>query len=163
MIFPKTIKKPPKPRYLKPEAVKELERLADAEARIKHPTCPHLAPRRFRDDSSNGLTDCIVKYITLKGGFASRINSTGIFDKRLNKYRRGTQKKGIADVLATYRSKSLHIEVKHGKDRVSDAQMKVQTEVTRSGGLYFIAHNFTDFKLWFDNVHFAPLTDKRHE
>ena len=138
--------------YRKPEAVKELERMADVEARRLHPIMPHPAPRKFRDDTSNDLTKCIVKYITLKGGFASRVNTTGIYDKKLGKYRRGTQKRGLTDVIATYKGLSLHIEVKNSRDRLSDAQKKIQNEVTASGGLYNVARNFTDFKIWFDEL-----------
>ena len=70
-------KKKPRPAYRKPEAVRELEQLADTEARLLHPNFPvnALAPRIFRDDTSSGLTACIVKYVTLKGGFASRTNN----------------------------------------------------------------------------------------
>lgn len=152
--MPEIKRKAPKSSYQKPEAVKELERLANIEAWKKYPhhTDATFAPRKFRDDSANRLTDCIVKYITLEGGFASRINSTGIFRPKLGKFTSGTQKKGIADVLATFKGLSLHIEVKHGRDVQSDAQRKIESEVRRSGGLYYIARNFTDFKMWFDSL-----------
>lgn len=147
-------KKAPKPAYRKPEAVKILEAMADAEAHRLHPSIDprYLAPRTYRDDSANALTKCIVDYVRIKGGFASRINSTGIYDKRLGKYRTGTQKRGIADIWATHKGKSLQIEVKAGKDRQSDEQRKVETEQTAAGGLYFIAHDFTSFKQWFDKI-----------
>ena len=53
-------------RYVKSEAVRELERIADHAARLKYPEVPFLAPRKYRDDSANGLTKCIVAYIQLK-------------------------------------------------------------------------------------------------
>lgn len=138
--------------YRKTEAIKELESLAMNEAKELHPTCPHLAPRTFRDDTANELTKAIVKYITLKGGFASRINSTGIYDRRLGKYRKGTQKRGLADIMATYKALSIHIEVKVGKDCQSEYQKNVETQVKQSGGLYFIARDFQGFKIWFDSI-----------
>ncbi|MEI6049106.1 MAG: hypothetical protein WCS03_09435 [Bacteroidota bacterium] len=138
--------------YKKPDAVKELERMADAEAKRLHPTCPHLAPRTFRDDSANNLTGCITTYLRLKGAFSSRLNNTGIFDKRLNRYRPTTSRKGLPDILATYQGKSLFIEVKAGRDRMSIDQVKVMKEQTGSGGLYFVASDFTQFKEWFDNI-----------
>jgi hypothetical protein len=141
-----------RPCYRKPEAVKELERMADAEARRLHPTMPHLAPRKYRDDSANGLTGCIVKYITLCGGFASRISNQGTYNQRLRKYIPGTSKRGLADVMATYRGLSLHIEVKHGRDKLSEAQKKIQTEVDQAGGIYYVARDFTEFKIWFDSI-----------
>lgn len=141
-----------KPAYRKPEAVKKLEHMADAEARQLHPTCPHLAPRTFRDDTANSLTKCIVDYLRLKGAFSSRLNNTGIFDKRLNRYRPGTSRKGLPDIISTYQNKSIFIEVKAGKDRMSEAQEKIRQEQNRSGGLFFVAHNFTEFKQWIDSL-----------
>lgn len=150
--LPNIKRKQPKQAYRKPDAIKELESMADTEARSLHPTCPHLAPRTFRDDTANSLTTCITTYLRLKGAFSSRLNNTGIFDKRLNRYRPGTSRKGLPDVLATYQGKSIFIEVKAGKDRMSTDQEKIRNEQNRSGGLYYVAHNFTDFKLWFDNI-----------
>jgi len=150
--LPEIKHKKPKPAYRKPEAVKELERMADAEARQLHPTMPHLAPRTFRDDNANGLTKCVVEYIRLSGGFASRINNQGTFNLKLRKYIPGTSRKGLADVMATYQGKSLMIEVKTGRDKMSEHQERIRDEQTASGGLFFIAHNFTDFKQWFDTI-----------
>ena len=154
MNFPEVKRKSRKAPYHKPDAVKELERLAMDEARRKYPNHPAgvLAPRIFRDDSANGLTQCIVKYITLQGGFASRINSTGIYNKKLHKYIPGTQKKGIADVMATFKGLSLHIEIKHGRDVQSEAQKKVESEVNRAGGRYYLARDFSSFKSWLDKI-----------
>ena len=140
--------------YCKTDSVKLLEVMAMDEARRKYPKHPEgvLAPRKFRDDSANGLTGCIVKYITLKGGFASRINNQGTFNTKLRNYIPGTSRKGLADVMATFRGLSLHIEVKAGKDRQSKAQKLIESEVKSSGGLYYIVHDFTEFKQWFDNI-----------
>jgi hypothetical protein len=152
MLFPEVKNKKPKPAYRKPEAVKELEQLANDEARQLHPTNPHLAPRTFRDDSANGLTACIVKYITLLGGFASRINNGGNYNTKLRRFIPGTSRRGLADIMATYRGKSLHIEVKAGKDRQSEAQRKIEAEVIRSGGFYYLARDFESFRNWFDTM-----------
>lgn len=140
------------PNYRKPDSVKELERLANEAAMFKHPTCPHLAPRKFRDDTSNGLTQCIVQYIVLCGGFATRINNQGTWSKKLNRFIPGTSRRGLADIMATYKGLSLHIEVKIGKDRQSSDQAVIESQVINAGGLYYLAKNFTDFKLWFDNL-----------
>ena len=140
--------------YKKPEAVKQLEALAMDEARKQHPTMNpvHLAPRTFRDDTANGLTKCITTYLRLNGAFCSRLNNTGIFDKHLRKYRPGTSRKGLPDIIATYRGCSLFIEVKVGRDRMSEHQERIRQEQTEGGGTYYIARNFTDFKEWFDRL-----------
>jgi hypothetical protein len=144
----------PKPRYKKSAAVKELETMAFEEAKQRHPSIDpkYLAPRTYRDDRANGLTKCIVDYITLRGGMASRINSSGVWDKKLNKYRIPTQKRGLADIWATYRGLSLQIEVKIGRDRQSEHQKQVEQQQTDAGGLYYIARNFSEFKEWFDSL-----------
>jgi hypothetical protein len=152
MLFPEVVKKKPKPAYRKPEAVRELEQLANAEASRLHPTCPHLAPRTFRDDSAASLTKCITAYLRLNGAFVSRVNNTGIYDRRLNRYRPGTSRKGLPDIIATHKGKSIFVEVKHGRDRMSEHQEKIMKEQERSGGLWFTAHNFTEFKDWIDRI-----------
>ena len=138
--------------YKKPEAVKQLEAMAMDEARRLHPTNPHLAPRMFRDDTANALTKCITAYLRLKGAFCSRLNNTGIFDTHLMKFRPGTSRKGLPDVIATHHGKSLFIEVKAGRDRMSEHQERIKEEQTRSGGIYYTARNFHDFKHWFDSL-----------
>lgn len=152
--LPTTIRKAPRPAYKKSDAVKELERLANEAARKKFPSIPIecLAPRMYRDDSANALTKCITAYMTLRGAFSSRLSNTGVYDARLGQYRATTAKKGLPDVLGTYNGRSLFIEVKYGKDRMSEHQKKIESEQTASGGLYFAAHDFTTFKLWFDNL-----------
>ena len=146
--------KPRKAPYQKPEAVRELERLADAEARRLHPTLDprFVAPRKYRDDGANSMTKCVVEYIRLNGGFASRISNQGTYNSKLRKYIPGTSRKGLADVMATFKGLSLHIEVKHGRDVQSEAQKRIESEVIRAGGRYYLARNFTDFKIWFDAI-----------
>ena len=92
-----------------------------------------------------------MAYLRLKGAFVSRLNNTGVYDRRLHRYRCGTNRKGLPDILATYKGISLMIEVKAGKDRLSEDQKKARQEQELSGGLSFVAHNFTEFKAWFDN------------
>ena len=152
MILPALRSKRRKTRYIKPDAVRELERLAMDEAGLLHPMCPHLAPRVYRDDSSNALTACIVKYITLKGGFASRVNNQGTYNINSGRYIPSTSKRGLPDIIGTYQGKSLMIEVKYSKDVLSEHQLKVQDQVTASGGLYYVAHSFAEFKSWIDNI-----------
>jgi hypothetical protein len=147
-------KKPKKAPHKKSDAIKELETLAFEEAKCKHPSIDprYLAPRTFSDKGANSLTAAIVAYIRLKGGMASRINTTGVWDQRLNKYRISTQQRGLADIWGTYKSKSLQVEVKIGRDKQSEDQMKVQQQQIAAGGYYFLAHSFEEFKAWLDEL-----------
>jgi len=53
--------------------------------------------------------------------------------------------KGTADISATIKGRSVKIEVKIGKDRQSEAQKQYQAKVEQSGGIYFIAKDFSAF------------------
>lgn len=142
-----------KANYIKSLAVRELETLAMNEAKQLHPDCPALAPRKFRDDGSNNLTKCVVEYIRLSGGFASRINNQGTFSFKLNKYIPGTSKRGLPDIIGTHQSgRSMMIEVKANGDKMRPEQEKIKQEQERVNGLFYIAKNFTDFKTWFDSL-----------
>ena len=131
-------------RYIKSEAVKHLENLANEVTREKYPMIPveYLAPRKYRDDTSNGLTKCIIHYIRLAGGQAERITNTGRQITRHKSYEDvvgfqrniinthwipGTGSNGTADISATINGRSIKIEVKIGCDRQSEAQRLYQT------------------------------------
>lgn len=158
--------KPHKPRYTKPQAVRELEELADIENQRKHPHTPakYLAKSKYRDDTANGLTRCIVDYIKLHGGQAERINTIGIpIDTRREvtdivghrrtigsmTWRPSGATVGSADISATIKRRSVKIEVKIGRDRQSETQKAYQKQVEAAGGLYFIAKDFTSFVRWY--------------
>jgi hypothetical protein len=147
-------KAPRKERFQKSLAILELEQLANQQSRFDHPGVnpKFLTPRTFKDDTANNLTVCIVTYITLKGGFASRLNNQGTFNKKLNRYIPSTSRKGLPDVMATYHQESLFIEVKIGNDRQSEEQKKIEAEQIKAGGHYYIARSFDGFKQWFDNL-----------
>lgn len=158
--------RPHKPRYQKPQAVRELEELADLANAIAHPHMPekYLAKAKYRDNSANGLTRCIIDYIRLLGGQAERINTTGVpIDRRREvtdvlghsrtigsiEWRKGGGTVGSADISATIKGRAVKIEVKIGKDRQSEAQRQYQAAIEQAGGLYFIAKDFTSFCEWY--------------
>ena len=148
-----------KGRYIKPNSVKTLEALADAAARRKHPTMPYLAPRKYRDDSANSLTRCIIDFLRLSGWQAERINCTGrpqdntkiVTDVVGNMRQIGSVKwlptsgqKGTADLSATIRGRSVKIEVKM-KDKQSEVQKQYQSAVEKAGGVYWLVRSFDEF------------------
>ncbi len=65
--------------YKKPQAVKDLEALAWEAKRQRFSDVPDyiLVSEKYRDDSANGLTKCVIDYIRLRGGQAERINTMG--------------------------------------------------------------------------------------
>lgn len=141
------------PRYQKPQAVKDLERLAFDHFRREYPNFPVYAipPRSYRDDSANRLTKCIIDFIRFHGGQAERINTVGLPQQRGSRiiWRKSNSTKGSADISATIGGRSVKIEVKIGPDRQSETQRRYQAAIERASGLYFIAKDFTSFVEWY--------------
>lgn len=152
--------------YRKSKAVKILEGLANDAARQKYPMIEPewLAPRKYRDDSANGLTKCILDFLKFHGSQAERINNTGrMLDKRktftdvvgnrrqigTSTWIPGTGTKGTADISATIAGRSVKIEVKILADRQSPAQQEYQKAVEKAGGIYVIARSFEQFYDWY--------------
>jgi hypothetical protein len=147
---------------------KRLEELARTVAREKYPNVPDhaLAIQQFKDNSTNGLTRCVVDFINLSGYQAERISTTGRYIDGTSKftdvlgqtrtigsgkYIPGTGTKGSADISATIRGRSVKIEIKFGKDRQSEAQKKYQAAIEKAGGIYIIVREMDPFLEWYDN------------
>ena len=140
--------------------LKELTRLKTEAILEKHPNFPRIGfptTKPFTDKTANGLTRAIVDYIRLTGNYGERINNVGVYDAKRGVYRKGGTRKGIADIMATKRIQagertygvSVAIEVKIGKDRLSEYQQTVKEEIERSGGVYIVARNWDQFyKEW---------------
>ena len=127
------------------------------------------------DNGANGLTRCIIDWITFKGGQAERINTMGrrVDNTKIVKdvlgftrvvgsvsWQKGTGTKGSADISATIPMQvngikfgvSVKIEVKYGKDRQSEDQKKYEHSINEAGGIYVIARNIDDFIEWYDET-----------
>jgi hypothetical protein len=141
-------------------SLKQLSNLQHAYAcsRTKMPT-DYVVRTKYVDTTANGLTKCVIDYINFNGGQAERISNTGryIDESRIvtdvlgnrkkigtGKYIKGTGTNGTADISATFKGKSIKIEIKM-KDKQSEAQKEYQQAIERAGGIYFICHNFDEF------------------
>jgi hypothetical protein len=104
----------------------------------------------YQDRTANGLTACIIDFITHLGGYANRINCTGI--PRMSngelKWTSSGSNKGTPDIRFLFQGRSGDIEVKIGADRLSPAQEKELEKITQAGGLVFIAKDFPSFLTW---------------
>jgi len=139
-----------------------------AESKEKYPNLPDHARviKAYSDNSANGLTKCVIKWLELHGCQAERINTMGrMVDNRkvvtdvLGRkgmigsmtYIPTTGTRGSADVSAVIGGRSVKIEIKYGKDRQSEAQKQYQASVEKAGGVYLIVRTFDDFLEWWDN------------
>jgi hypothetical protein len=132
----------------------------------RYPSMPdHAIPQpKYSDKTANGLTRCIIDYLTLSGHFAERVNSMGrMIDGRKTytdvigqkktigsmKYIPSTGHVGTADIHSEINVNingnkipiAVKWEVKIGKDRQSEYQKTYESKV----GNYFIVKTFDDF------------------
>lgn len=134
----------------------------------KYPNVPENAipKEKFSDKSANELTKTIIKFITYIDGQAERISSQGQYRDNTKvvtdvlgrkrtigsgQWTKGSSTLGTADISAIYKGLSFKIEVKIGKDKMSDAQKKYKQDVERAGAVYIIAKDFDNFIIDFKN------------
>jgi hypothetical protein len=146
-------------------ALQKLKILAVEHKRMKYPNLPdHAIPiTKYKDNTANGLTRCVIDFLKFNGQQAERISTTGRYiDNRRTitdvigykkvigsgKWIPTSGKKGSADISATIYGISVKIEIKT-TDRQSPAQKKYQQQVERAGGIYLIVRRFEDFYKWF--------------
>ena len=122
-----------------------------------------MKTKPYTDKTSNGLTKAIIDYINFKGGLANRINTQGqvrkekiqlAFGRSIDKmtYTPSMTNKGTADIHAIVKGRHLSIEIKVGRDNMSESQIKEQERVTRAGGLYFVARDMASFMNYYKEV-----------
>lgn len=133
--------------YKRPPELAEFQKEYNAHEYDKNPDFPEYARvyTKFRDDTANGLTACILAHLKFTGNFGARVNSTGIFDRKTGKYRKSQATAGLADVSAIIGGTPVQIEVKAGKDRPRASQLKVQSDYRAAGGVYEFVHNFAEY------------------
>ncbi|WP_288428935.1 hypothetical protein [uncultured Spirosoma sp.] len=132
-------------------ALQELVEMDLEFKRQKHPGVPpkYVPKTKFEDKTANGLTKCITRCVELHGGYATRIQSQGQYNEQLGRWTKGTTRKGTADIHAVYNGRHLSVEVKIGKDRMSDAQRRTARQVEQAGGIYYAASTYEGFWNWF--------------
>ena len=96
---------------------------------------------------ANRLTDQVIRWLESIGGAGRRVNTQGQFDSAKGIWRKSGMKKGFEDVDGIYPfvlngvkiGIKLAIEIKIGKDRLSDDQKARKEEVEKCGGIYIVA------------------------
>ncbi len=134
----------------------KLKQLSIEENKRKYPEFPdsYRPVKKYDTKGANGLTRAVCDFLNFSGHFASRINNTGLWVKDRKKagggyYRPSTQTKGIADISANISKNGIAhavwIEIKIGKDRVSEAQNAFKEKVEKTGAQYWVVKTFDDF------------------
>lgn len=157
-----------KNRTGKSNSVLKLEELILQSLKEKYPSNPYPPKPKYSDQTSNGLTKCIIDFLNVSGHQAERVNSTGrMIDNtktvkdcigRVRKvgsvqWVKGTGRTGTADISATILGRSVKIEVKcdaTGDRYQSEEQKLYQKEIEAAGGTYVIARTFEGFMEWYN-------------
>ena len=104
--------------------------------------------------TSNGLTRAVINYLTWYGHNADRTGTQGrmIKDKAGN-YKRinSANRKGTADVSATILGRAVKLEIKVGRDKPSEHQLREQARERAAGGVYQFVYGFDQFITWYEN------------
>lgn len=121
--------------------------------------CPPDYPKV---NTANGLTQMIEKFLNWSGYRCTRVNTMGrVVESKekgiggtfsSKKYIPSTTRRGTADLSSTVNGRSVMFEVKIGKDRPSEYQLKEQAKERRAGGVYEFVSTPNDFFSIFDTI-----------
>lgn len=142
---PEPPRKTPKSRYIKPDSVKKLENDVLEQKKLKFPNQPYLMKKKLRDDTANGLTQCIQEWAKVNNCHSQRMNTTGQYDFKLGRYRRSGSTRGVSDMLIIYKGNTINLEIKIGNDKQSKYQIQMQESINNAGGIYMIIRSYNDF------------------
>ena len=103
-------------------------------------------PVQKKPETANQITRNVLRLANFQTGcVAYRVNNVGVWDQAKGIHRKGNTEKGLPDVIMIYRGRFIAIEVKAGRDKLSDDQKKRQFEIERAGGIYFECRSTDDF------------------
>ena len=121
-----------------------------------------------RKKPANKLTAMIVdafKYLPNSGhfkGFANRVNVMGVYNPKTKRYRPSGSTPGAADISAMINGVRVEIEVKIGKDRLSEKQIKFRDNITAAGGQYWVVRSWEDFLEQLNTYLYATNPNQQH-
>lgn len=106
--------------------------------------------QKAQPETANQITRNILRVINVQFGcVAYRINNVGVWDEAKQIHRAGNTEKGLPDIIACIRGEFVSIEVKAGKDKMSEHQEMRRQEIERAKGMYFVARSTDEFLKWF--------------
>lgn len=102
-----------------------------------------------------GIENVILKYLNLKGCFAFKVNTMGVFDPIRKIYRKNNNPyihRGTSDILGVYKGQMFAIEVKtpETKTRVSEYQSLFLERVIQHGGIGCVLYDLNGAVSFFE-------------
>lgn len=111
-----------------------------------------IPKKLYSDKTANSLTAAICDFLKFNNHYANRINSTGM-PRNINGrmvWTKGNSNKGTADISCIIEGKAVSIEVKVGRDVMSEAQHRERERITAAGGTYIVARDMEGFLKWYN-------------
>lgn len=103
---------------------------------------------------ANTVTTQIIRFLSLKKYNVWRQNTVGIYDQQRGVFRKNTNtKKGVSDIIGfDQNGRFVAVEVKVGKDKLSEEQTQFLKDVQAAGGIAIVAHSLEDFLTKFELI-----------
>jgi len=109
--------------------------------------------------TTNNITRGIINFLNVRGHYAFRVNSTGIWDPVKQVIRRPNSPRGIADIVCCLRLKDrsagmfLSIEIKNAqtKDRMRPNQKQFALDIAQAGGWPLVVTSYGEFLRWYED------------
>ena len=110
-------------------------------------------PKRKKQSPTNELTKAVLKLVRSKPQcFAWRVNSTGVV--RNGQYTYSGATSGVPDVEACIAGKYVGFEIKVGRDKMRESQIKFKEKITEANGVYVIVKEIDDVINYFSEIDF---------
>ncbi len=122
-------------------------------AQLAAKTAKPAKPTQAKAETANQITRNIIRIANLQNKcVAYRVNNVGVWDAAKQIHRKGNTEKGLPDVVMIYKGRFVGIEVKAGRDKMSEDQEKRRFEIERAGGVYFECRSTDAFIAFFKTL-----------
>lgn len=103
--------------------------------------------------TTENITKGIINFLNNEGHFAMRIERTGIWDEAKQQFRKSGTTESVLDIYCCLApsGRSLWIDVKKGKDRLSTGQKNFIADIKERGGFAGSAKTLVEAQSFYNN------------
>lgn len=95
---------------------------------------------------TNKLTKAAIQLLTFRGFIVWRNNNVAVYDRKIGGFRSNSTKLGVPDIIGYQRKtgRAIYVEIKTGKDRLTDEQRAFLIEALKNGCIAFECRSVED-------------------